>query len=751
MEGISDSLQVKRKKPRRRLRNVSVRVKLILSFLAVSLIVCGAAGYGIYAVGTISAQMEKVFGVALPLLDHTRRVGTSLQQILLMGLEILEIEEIVEIKELANAIELETVGFEYELSQIQDLDRQYELGLSGLQADEDSATDLDRDSVAGDGTGAEATVGIEFVRRMQQKLVSDTLELITARVAALQARAEAERKLQDLKKRTVQIDETVHRFVESSQTTFSAREEAAKTTVQTGNATIEQLYDIIQGFYETDFPLVHWGTRLQIYLAQVRELAFAYVNEKDAEKLSELEKLFEGKLRRMDSLIGRLKRRALSQEMKQRLDAVEAGVKELGAFAGGSEGIFALHRKSEEASGKEGRMKKRMIEAAAQCQSAIKAMAEKASLINVDAGKASADAAKSANQWEVSITVLGLGFSLVLAVVFSGILSKPIKELSEKANRISEGDLRVEVSERGGNDELGVLTASFRVMLAKLRDQTRKTLEGVEVINGASSEMSVTISQLVANTLTFSDSVNETTTTVEQVKQAAGLASEKAKGVARTSREAVRISAAGKQATEETVSKMTLIREQMEYIGDTVVKLSKHSRAIEDIIVAVQDLSDQSNLLAVNASIEAARAGDQGKGFAVVAHEIKELADQSKEATQNIRSILEETRKWVSAVVMATEHGTKAVDAGVEQSVVAGESIEMLARTVEEAAQAASVIEASGEQQFAGVEQVSLAMKSIDQALHQHRAATNQLDDLSKHLLELGESLRQIVDQYRIS
>ena len=86
-----------------------------------------------------------------------------------------------------------------------------------------------------------------------------------------------------------------------------------------------------------------------------------------------------------------------------------------------------------------------------------------------------------------------------------------------------------------------------------------------------------------------------------------------------------------------------------------MVKLSEQSQAIEEIIVSVQDLADQSHLLAVNASIEAARAGDQGKGFAVVANEIKSLADQSKEATDQIRSILDDTRKWVSAVVMAAE------------------------------------------------------------------------------------------------
>ena len=133
-----------------------------------------------------------------------------------------------------------------------------------------------------------------------------------------------------------------------------------------------------------------------------------------------------------------------------------------------------------------------------------------------------------------------------------------------------------------------------------------------------------------------------------------------------------------------------------------MVKLSDQGKAIEEIIEVVQDLADQSNLLAVNASIEAARAGDRGKGFAVVAHEIKTLADQSKEATEQVRGILQETRQWISAVVMATEQGIKAVEAGVEQSALAGESIEALVSSVVQSSHAASIIETTSDQQAVG-------------------------------------------------
>ena len=233
----------------------------------------------------------------------------------------------------------------------------------------------------------------------------------------------------------------------------------------------------------------------------------------------------------------------------------------------------------------------------------------------------------------------------------------------------------------------------------------------------------------MAATSKVSEGVSETSTTVEEVRQAARVSSDKAKRVAESAREAVQVSEAGQKAAHGTIQRMSLIRDQMESIGETVVKLSEQSRAIEDIIDAVQDIADQSNLLAVNASIEAARAGDHGKGFAVVASEIKSLADQSKQATEQVRHILDDTKKWVSAVVMATEQGGKAVEAGVTQSVTAGEAIQSLADSVSSASQAASVIDASAQQGFAGLDQVSGAMLSVERATRQNLEAMRQLED----------------------
>lgn len=347
-------------------------------------------------------------------------------------------------------------------------------------------------------------------------------------------------------------------------------------------------------------------------------------------------------------------------------------------------------------------------------------------------------------------TVLVVLLASVITFLLSGRITQPLVSAVDLAESIGKGDLTKTLPVRT-QDEVGRLCAALNDMVWKLQNQTKQILQGVNVLTASVAEISATVSQVAVSTTQTSTAVTETTTTISQLKQAARLASDKAKNVADSSRQAAQVSESGKEATEDTVRRMNLIKEQMESIGETVVRLSERSQAIEEIISTVQDLAAQSNLLAVNASIEAARAGEQGKGFAVVAHEIKTLADQSRRATEQVRSILEDTRKWVSAVVMATEQGSKAVDAGVLQSSTAGEAIFSLSNSVVASAREASVIQTTSEQQFTGVDQVATAMTSIENAVRQNSQGIAQIEEAAQRLLSLGEQLKKLVDIYKIA
>ena len=210
------------------------------------------------------------------------------------------------------------------------------------------------------------------------------------------------------------------------------------------------------------------------------------------------------------------------------------------------------------------------------------------------------------------------------------------------------------------------------------------------------------------------------------------------------------VSETGRLAVIETLEVMTRIREQMDAVADSVVRLSEQGQAIGEIIATVNDLAEQSNLLAVNAAIEATRAGEYGKGFGVVAQEVKSLAEQSRQATTQVRTILMEVQKATSAAVMATEQGTKAVVAGVKQATEAGSAIGVLTGSVTEASQAAMQIAASSQQQLVGMDQITLALANIRQATTQNMAGTRQLEASAQSLTDLGGRLKVLVERQRV-
>ncbi|ABE44383.1 methyl-accepting chemotaxis protein [Polaromonas sp. JS666] len=322
-----------------------------------------------------------------------------------------------------------------------------------------------------------------------------------------------------------------------------------------------------------------------------------------------------------------------------------------------------------------------------------------------------------------------------------------LRAMASAAEQIAAGDLRSTIKPQSPDDVLGT---AFARMSESLREQIRGLAEGANVLGSAASEIVASTTQLAASASQSAAAVSETTTTVEEVRQTAQVASQKAKQVSDSAQKAAQSSQSGRKSTEDVAAGMNRIRLQMEAIAASMARLSEQSQAIGRIMATVEDLAAQSNLLAVNAAIEAARAGEHGKGFGVVAQEVKSLAEQSRQATNQVRTILGDIQKATIAAVLATEQGNKAVEAGSRQSEVAGASIQALAGSVTEAAQAATQIAASSQQQLVGVDQVAGAMESIRQASTQNVAGARQLEVAARNLDELGQRLKQMVALYTV-
>jgi len=346
--------------------------------------------------------------------------------------------------------------------------------------------------------------------------------------------------------------------------------------------------------------------------------------------------------------------------------------------------------------------------------------------------------------------LLGILISWLITFFITRSITNPLKTAVGVAEQIAARNLRVNVPANESRSEIGFLIQSFHKMVENLREEIRQIMEGVSVLASSATEISVSTVQFASSAAESAASVSETTATMEEVRQIVQASSQKAKYISEIAQKAMQVSQNGQESVNETIKRMDLIQEQMASIAESIVQLSEQSQAIGELISIVDDVAEQSNLLAVNASIEAAKAEEHGQGFAVVAHEIKSLAEQSKQATAQVRRILNDIQKATSAAVMATEQGSKAVDAGVKQSTEASGSIKTMANTISEATHAVTQIAVTAQQQLTGIDQVALAMNNIEQASNQNVDSARQLETAALKLDELGRRLKELVEQYQV-
>jgi len=355
----------------------------------------------------------------------------------------------------------------------------------------------------------------------------------------------------------------------------------------------------------------------------------------------------------------------------------------------------------------------------------------------------------SANTMVIAFLIAAVIIGIGLGWLLQRGITKPVGKLVTVSNIIAKGDLTPEVEVKS-QDEIGQLSGSFKAMVENIRAVITEIQGAGNVLASAVNQMMASATQISASVSETATTVSEATTTVEETRQTAEVANQKAQAVSEAGKNAEQAAQVGNKSIAETMEGMNRTREQMESVAETIVRLSEQSLAVGEIINTVNALADQSNLLAVNAAIEAAKAGEAGKGFAVVAQEVKNLADQSKQATVEVRQILSEIQRGISTAVMATEQGTKAVEAGIQQGTETATAIQALSDTATESAQAGVQIGVSSQQQITGMEQMVTAMENIKEASAQNAASAKQLQKGAEDLQELGQKLSQLVAQFKV-
>lgn len=323
-------------------------------------------------------------------------------------------------------------------------------------------------------------------------------------------------------------------------------------------------------------------------------------------------------------------------------------------------------------------------------------------------------------------------------------LQASLEAVAEQARTIAAGDLQRDVDVAGTlGDAIQRMTGNLRSMVGRTRSVSNEVAEIVVNLQSTSSQLSAATTEQVA-------AVTETANTTTEMAQTSAVTADRASELIRRGEAAAAVVEDGGTAAESAVQAMNAISTSLGKVGEASTALAERIRRIDGITETVSFLADQSSTLAINAAIEASRAGDAGKGFGVVAREIRGLASDSRKAASQIRELLGEIRDRTAQVDETVGAGARTVADGNMQVTRLGEVVGQLGVTVHEAVGLMRQVEGSARQHQAGVTQVSQALTNLQKASESIRDGARLLGSMSTRAHDLSSSLQGAASAYAL-
>ncbi|MCC7205082.1 MAG: HAMP domain-containing protein, partial [Phycisphaeraceae bacterium] len=350
--------------------------------------------------------------------------------------------------------------------------------------------------------------------------------------------------------------------------------------------------------------------------------------------------------------------------------------------------------------------------------------------------------------WSVPLVIAGVGLFVWL---LRRIFNRPVNALIERIKDIAqgEGDLtqRVAVTNQ---DELGQLGGWFNQFVAKIHDLIAEISGVTRDVASASTQIASSAEELAGGISEQNQQMTQISAAVEEMSSSIIEVAKKSGQAAQNADESGKVAQEGGQVVQETIQGMTSIDQAVTASAASVAELGKRGEQIGQIIGVINDIADQTNLLALNAAIEAARAGEHGRGFAVVADEVRKLADRTTKATEEIAKSIQAIQQETSQAVDRMNSGTEQVKQGVTRATQAGQSLQKIVSGAKEVATMISSIAAAAEEQSAAAEQVARNIESISAVTRQASEGTQQAAEASAGLSRTAEQLQRLVGRFKI-
>lgn len=358
--------------------------------------------------------------------------------------------------------------------------------------------------------------------------------------------------------------------------------------------------------------------------------------------------------------------------------------------------------------------------------------------------------AEAATRLMTTLIVVGVILAVGLGVLISRMITTPLGKAVEVANRLADGDLTVEMAATSG-DETGQLLAAMGNMVRSLRDMVTQTVTISTGIAAASSQLHATSEQIATGAEEVASQSGTVATASEEMAATSSDIARNCGAAAEASMQSTASATAGAKIVQETITGMGVIADRVRQTSRTVEALGTRSEEIGEIIGTIEDIADQTNLLALNAAIEAARAGEQGRGFAVVADEVRALAERTTKATKEIGAMIKTIQSETRDAVRAMDEGVQEAEKGAVSAQKSGEALEDILSRINEVAMQVSQIATAAEQQTATTSEVTTNIQQITEVVHQTANGAEETAVAAAQLARQANDLQTLVSRFSLA
>lgn len=346
-------------------------------------------------------------------------------------------------------------------------------------------------------------------------------------------------------------------------------------------------------------------------------------------------------------------------------------------------------------------------------------------------------------------TLITASLIFVLAILFARSLAKPITRLVKHISVLASGDFTTQLNEKR-KDEIGQLGAAMDEMTTQVGGMISQVTGTAHDVAGAATEIAATAEQMAGGLQRQESQTNEVSAAIEEVSCSVVGISEKSAEANDAAKDSGDEAVAGGEVVNDAITEIQGIAEQISHAVDAVTLLGEKSEKISGIISVINDIADQTNLLALNAAIEAARAGEHGRGFAVVADEVRKLAERTQQATEEVGSSIREIQDDTKLVIDRIEQGAGGVSSGVEKAQAAGVSLNQIGTASQTLLSKINEITHAVEEQKLAVHQIAESTENIASVTRESSSAASQAAQAAGNLSEQSEQLLSLTSQFTV-